>query len=136
VVVAAASATAVAAPAGDATAVGGAAAAAPVVVVAVAAAAAPAETVVVAAVATTIVVQEVAGKASAVENGKAEAWGAGVERKGVMTAGTVELRAEVLKEVRRRYATRDIARMAKIGLTRMKITEGTVAYRKSEWWRQ
>jgi hypothetical protein len=118
VVVTAASATAVAAPAGDATAVGGAAAAAPVVVVAVAAAAAPAETAVVAAVATTIVPQEVARKASAVENGKAEAWGAGVERKGVMTAVTVELRAEVLKEVesRRRYATRDIARMAKLYL--------------------
>ncbi len=72
------------------------------------------------------------------ENGKAEALGAGVERKGVMTAGTVELRAEVLKEVerRQRYATRDIARMAKKGLTRMKITEGTVACRMSEWWRQ
>jgi hypothetical protein len=74
----------------------------------------------------------------AVENGKAEAWGAGVERKRVMTVGTVELRAEVLKEVerRRRYATRNIASIAKIGLTRMlEEYRKNVGCRQSEWWR-
>ena len=65
--------------------------------------------------------EELAGKAGAMENGKAEAWGAGAERKGVITAGTEELRAEVLKEVerRQRYATKDITSIEKIGLTRM-----------------
>ncbi len=38
-------------------------------------------------------------KAKAVENGRVEAWGAGVERRGVETAGTVKLGAEDLKEV-------------------------------------
>ncbi len=65
--------------------------------------------------------QETTVKASAVENGQAVAWGAGVERKGVVTVGTVEQKAEALKDVerRRRHPTRDIAILAKIGLTRM-----------------